>query len=251
MDAPQPVETLGVVVGDDFDGAADLADTALADASLVTGDASEVVAAEPDAVVAVGEPALHALVRERVAAPVLTVGDPPGVPAVAHDDLAAAAGRLVAGDWTTRDRRLLAATVDGRVEPALADAMVVTERAAAISEYSVTSDGDATQFRADGVVVASPTGSHGYARSAGGPVLAPATDAVAVVPVAPFTTDRRHWVLDPPVTLAVERDESAVSLLVDDHDHGSVPAGGTVTVDWGDSLSLAVVAESRAVSTLE
>lgn len=246
MDATEPVGTLGVV--GTGDAAAGLADGV--DADLVTGDATEVAAASPDAVVAVGEPAVLALVRERVTAPVLPVGDVPGVPAVPRDDLAAAAARLDAGDWRVRDRRLLSVAVDGDSYPALADATLVTTAAAAISEYSVEADGDATTFRADGVVVASPTGSHGYARSAGGPVLAPATDAVAVVPVAPFTVDRRRWVLDPPVTLAVERDESDVSLLVDDHDHGGVPAGGTVTVDWDGSLPLAVVAESRPVSTL-
>ncbi len=250
MDAPEPVGTLGVVGADGTAGseAADFAEGV--DAGFVTGDASEVAAASPDAVVAVGEPALLALVRERVAAPVLPAGDLPGVPSVPVADLAAAAARLDAGDWTTHDRRLLSVTVDGRAEPALADATLVTTATAAISEYGVASGDDATTVRADGVVVASPTGSHGYARSAGGPILAPTTGAVTVVPVAPFTIDRRHWVLDPPVTLAVERDECAVSLLVDDHDHGSVPAGGTVTVEWGDSLSLAVVEESRPVSTL-
>jgi NAD+ kinase len=235
------------VVGDDAaaDAVRERAD------EVAVGDAAAVAASSPSAVVAVGEPALLALVRERVAAPVLAVDAGPGVPSVARDDLAAAVESLDAGEWTARDRRLLSVEVDDRGLPALADAMLVTIGPADISEYGVEAGGESTRFRADGVVVASPAGSHGYAASAGGPLVAPGTGAVAVVPVAPFTVDHRHWVLDPPVTLSVERDESAVSLLVDDRDRGALPRDAEVTVDWGGSVTFAVTGETGDAATLQ
>lgn len=235
------------VVGDDAaaDAVRERAD------EVAVGDAAAVVEAAPSAVVAVGEPALLALVRERVDAPVLAVDAGPGVPSVARDDLAAAVERLDAGDWTPTNRRLLSVEAGDRDLPALADAMLVTTGPADISEYGVAAAGDATRFRADGVAVASPAGSHGYAASAGGPLVAPGTGAVAVVPVAPFTVDRRHWVLDPPVTLSVERDESAVSLLVDDRDLGALPRDTEVTVDRGDTVTFAVTGETRDAATLQ
>lgn len=53
------------------------------------------------------------------------------------------------------------------------------------------------RFMADGVVVATPTGSTAYALSAGGPVLAPDVAGIAIVPVAPHTLSTRPIVMGP------------------------------------------------------
>ena len=50
-------------------------------------------------------------------------------------------------------------------------------------------------FGADGVIVATPTGSTSYALSAGGPILDPGVSAMVIVPLAPFKLAARPWVV--------------------------------------------------------
>jgi NAD+ kinase len=132
------------------------------------------------------------------------------------------------------------------VTRALQDVMLVTEEPARISEYTVRSGGDLVgRFRADGVVVATPAGSQGYARACGGSVLDPGTEVFGVVPVSPFATDQDSWVLPmDAVELSVERDETPVELLADDRTAGTVARGETVRLTRGGAFPVAVVPES-------
>lgn len=211
--------------------------------------AAEVLETDPEAVVAVGEPALLALVRAAIEVPVLPVAVGPGYGSVPEADAVAGVESLLADEFETDPRTTLAASVEGeRVGRALADATLVTTEPARISEYAIRSrDERVARFRADGVVVSTPTGSPGYARNAGGPLLEPGTGAVGVVPIAPFAVNADHWVLSAadPVALSVERDEGEVSLLLDDRTVQEVSPHTTVELVGDDPIRLARVAESR------
>ncbi len=50
-------------------------------------------------------------------------------------------------------------------------------------------------FGADGVIIATPTGTTSYALSAGGPILDPAVNAMVIAPLAPFKLSARPWVV--------------------------------------------------------
>ncbi|WP_135828016.1 NAD(+)/NADH kinase [Halorussus halobius] len=219
------------------------------DAECVAGSADEVVAGDPDAVVAVGEPSLLAVVRAGVSAPVLPIAAGPGYGSVDESDATAAVDALFAGEYATEARAVLAVAVGGeRVGRALADVMLVTAEPARISEYAVRSSGEqVARVRADGVVVSTPTGSHGYGRSVGGPLLEPGSGVVSAVAVAPFAVNVDHWVLSSadPVELAVERDEGEVSLLLDDRTSRSVPPETPVEVVADGALELARPFEAR------
>jgi len=164
------------------------------------------------------------------------------------------------------DRTAVAAAVDGlpdaRVEPhpvlaarcagthcgsALFDVTLVTDEAARISEYTVETPAEAVgQFRADGVTVATPAGSPGYARRVDAPILAPGT-GVVVAPVAPFATDPDHWVLPPDeVVCSVERDDAPVVLVVDGSVVDTVGHGESVRIEWAGTLRTAVTGPSRS-----
>jgi len=106
-------------------------------------------------------------------------------------------GAMLDGRYVEERRTLLAATVeraDGSREhaPALNDVVVNRGALGTMIECAVEIDGRLVySMRADGIIVATPTGSTAYALSAGGPILAPQVPAFALVPVAPHALTYR------------------------------------------------------------
>ena len=86
------------------------------------------------------------------------------------------------------------------------------------------------------VVVATPLGTAGYSRAAGGPRLAPDT-GLAVVPIAPFAMTADQWVVRPPLGLRVERDDD-VSVFADGNRVTSGGGGLTVSVTVAGAVTV-------------
>src|SRR6185369_2865189 len=126
---------------------------------------------------------------------------------------------MLAGEYEEDQRTLMHAKVlrDGQcVFDALAMNDVVVNRGATsgMVELRVEVDGHfVANQRADGLIVASPTGSTAYALSAGGPLLHPSTPGWVLVPIAPHTLSNRPIVLPDASEVAIElvsgRDASA------------------------------------------
>jgi NAD+ kinase len=128
-------------------------------------------------------------------------------------------GPMLAGDYEQDDRALMQARVmrDGHcVFSALAMNDVVVNRGATsgMVELRVEVDGRfVSNQRADGLIIASPTGSTAYSLSAGGPLLHPSIPAWVMVPIAPHTLSNRPIALSNTAQIAIEivagRDASA------------------------------------------
>jgi NAD+ kinase len=126
---------------------------------------------------------------------------------------------MLRGEYEEDHRTLMHARVvrDGHcVFDALAMNDVVVNRGATsgMVELRVEIDGHfVANQRADGLIVASPTGSTAYALSAGGPLLHPSNPGWVLVPIAPHTLSNRPIVLPDAVEIAIElvsgRDASA------------------------------------------
>jgi NAD+ kinase len=74
-----------------------------------------------------------------------------------------------------------------------------------------------SSFRADGLIISTPTGSTAYNLSAGGPVIFPSMNAVVITPICPFTLSNRPIVVpdDAVIELRLKTDNEDVSLTLD------------------------------------
>ena len=108
---------------------------------------------------------------------------------------------MLRGEFVTEKRMLLSGSVlreERQVFESLAFNDVVMHRGnnSSMLEFEVSIDDEYLyNQRADGLIVTTPTGSTAYALSAGGPILHPALDLMALVPVAPHTLSNRPIVL--------------------------------------------------------
>lgn len=104
---------------------------------------------------------------------------------------------VLAGDFTREDRLMLSASLeqDGQIietHLALNDVVLHSRGLPRVLEFESRIDGGyITTHRADGLIIATPTGSTAYALSGGGPVLHPGLDALGVVPICPHTLSDR------------------------------------------------------------
>jgi NAD+ kinase len=156
---------------------------------------------------------------------------------IARADMLTAVDRLLAGEFTS-DRRLL---LDAQVWRggqqvfqtfALNDVVVNKGDIGRLIEIEVRVDGEFLYvLRADGMIVATPTGSTAYALSANGPILHPAVPGIALVPLCPHALTYR------PITIS---DNSCVDLMLvtpqdasvhfDGQSHFDAQAGDTVRI---------------------
>ena len=109
--------------------------------------------------------------------------------------------RLLNNDYTVENRCLIKAEkiVDGRVLDVcdcLNDAVISKDCLSNVIDIELTIGNDTIQYRADGIIAATPTGSTAYSLSAGGPVVDPQMKCVILTPVCPHTLVTRSMVVD-------------------------------------------------------
>ncbi len=111
------------------------------------------------------------------------------------EDMLSGIDKILAGDYQKEDRMFLTAQIlrGGKVvHQGVAMNDVVVKSCLRLLEFEVQIDGKFLhKQRADGLIVSSPTGTTAYAMSAGGPILHPNVEAIALVPVSPHTLSNR------------------------------------------------------------
>jgi NAD+ kinase len=100
---------------------------------------------------------------------------------------------------------------------ALNEALIVTERPAKMLKFIISINGvRAEQFRADGLIISTPTGSTAYAMSAGGPIVDPKVEGFLMVPLAPFMLSNRPHLIDSSRAVSITLKASKpVKLVID------------------------------------
>ena len=136
------------------------------------------------------------------------------------DDFDHALRRVAAGEFDAERRLALDVIVTDRdgVERqfrALNDAVLHTRGKARVLRLAVDIDGDSVgRYEADGVIIATPTGSTAYSLSAGGPIVVPRSATIVVTPVAPHTLGMRPLVVESSAVIRVRADDYGGELWV-------------------------------------
>jgi len=104
---------------------------------------------------------------------------------------------LVAGEYCIEERMMLEASVDGQdFGTALNDVVLTRNGFSRIISVGIFVNGKPVcNYRGDGVIVSTPTGSTGYNLSAGGPVVAPKTELFIITPICPHSLSARSILL--------------------------------------------------------
>lgn len=127
---------------------------------------------------------------------------------VTLDELYDSLEKAIAGKLATEDRIMLTASVvrNGRRVAryrVLNDAVINKSAVARMVELKVSvNDGHLTTFRADGLIISTPTGSTAYSLSAGGPIIYPTIHCFVLTPICPHTLSNRPIALPDSVTVA-------------------------------------------------
>jgi NAD+ kinase len=151
--------------------------------------------------------------------------------------------RVVAGRYELDRRMTLGAVLERRGSRAvrfraLNDVVITNGARARIVEFAVAVDGlSLATYRADGVIVATPTGSTGYSLSVGGPIIEPTVQVLLLSPISPHTVSNRPVVLRPNavVRLTVGRREQDAILTIDGQEATPLRGGDVIEVRQGRS----------------
>ena len=147
--------------------------------------------------------------------------------------------RFLAGDHEVESRMRMSVEVDAPsgagatscTVPALNEAVVGKTPTGQIVRVRVLVDGEQlTTYAADGIIIATPTGSTAYAWSAGGPIVSPDHAALLLTPVAPHMLFDRSLVLPPTSCIRLEvASGRAATLSVDGRNLGLLEEGDAVS----------------------
>lgn len=128
---------------------------------------------------------------------------------IAPDKLTSALDRLLAGEGEVEERMMLYGRLirDGKPvceDIALNDIVFTRGDAMSVIRFTVTVNGELlNQYSADGMIIATPTGSTAYNLSVGGPIVAPNASLILMSPISPHSLVNRSIVLPDYVTIGI------------------------------------------------
>jgi NAD+ kinase len=194
---------------------------------------------QADVLVAIGGDGTFLYALRRSSAPILpinagTVGVLAEVAGNRPAEFEGAVDRLLNGHYYVEERMKLAAQLGPTLLPdAVNEYVLHAAQVGKMGLFEIAFDEHVVgRIQADGIIVASPTGSTGYSLSSMGPIVDPDLDGIVVTTIAPFRVEARALVVDPLRTVrlrAVDFGRGAV-LIADGQDEHPLPVGASVTV---------------------
>jgi NAD+ kinase len=147
--------------------------------------------------------------------------------------------RILSGSYVVEKREMLNATIHRGTTDRIGDYIVLNDvvvnkgAVARIVDLAIYINGShITTFRADGLILSTPTGSTAYSLSAGGPIVYPTLPLTIITPICPHTLSNRPLVVSSETTIRVK-------VLTDTHDvYLTLDGQVGVTLKMGDVIEL-------------
>ena len=224
-----PIRKLAFVVNDPKPGAAELAEDLMAIARtagvavISTREhpvAVDFLAGQDACCVIGGDGTLLGIAAQAARAGVPIIGVNRGklgfLTTFSADNIRECFPSLLAGAFQINHRSLLVCSIDGiPVDLALNDVLIKAEVNSRIVGLEVTADGQlVTDYDCDGLIFATPTGSTAYNLSAGGPLVHPSAEVIALTPICPHTLSNRSIIFRAEVILKVRNLSPGITLQV-------------------------------------
>ncbi|MDD1758604.1 MAG: NAD(+)/NADH kinase [Methanotrichaceae archaeon] len=117
--------------------------------------------------------------------------------------------------------------------PATNEVVLITASPAKMIEFEIIVDGALMEdIRADGIIIATSTGSTAYSMSAGGPIVDPRVDAIVLVPMAPFKLSSRPWVIpgDTIIEVKMKIPEKDALVVIDGQNMATISVKDKVSI---------------------
>lgn len=149
-----------------------------------------------------------------------------------HDTVQA----VLAGQFTTWPRMRLQVSVwhgDQRVahETVLNDVVINKGALARLAHINThVNDGYLTSYRADGLIVATPTGSTAYSLAAGGPIMHPDVPGILITPICPFTLTNRPLIVADTARIRIQLAEKSADIMLTFDGQVGLPIDETHTI---------------------
>lgn len=154
--------------------------------------------------------------------------------------------KLFSGDFYIEERMLLSVNVNHGPGVLCLNDAVVNRGSRLIAINAFISDDLIGRYVADGVIVASPTGSTGYSLSAGGPVISPDVKCMVVSPICPHTLHHRPVVVSASETVRLELDSEDIPGI-----YLSIDGQTTVPLSGGDTVYITCAKQAGRLIRLD
>ncbi|MCE5281465.1 MAG: NAD(+)/NADH kinase [Deltaproteobacteria bacterium] len=161
---------------------------------------------------------------------------------------------ILAGDFQVEKRMMLDVEVSGGEEAfregtVLNDVVINRGSLSRIVELETAVDGKyLTTFKADGLIISTPTGSTAYSLSAGGPIVFPELNAVVINPICPHTLTNRPILLpgNSVIRVTLWTAEEGATLTLDGQVSFNVKSGDTMTIRQSGHVTTLVSSPHRS-----
>ena len=149
-------------------------------------------------------------------------------------DMESACERLLADDFQVEERMMMEIVLDsGDIYASLNDIVIYKNDAPMIKTELYTDGSKVSEYKSDGIIIATPTGSTGYSLSAGGPVADPAMNLFIATPICAHTLSARPMLMSHHKDITLKLTEfggKSAKIAVDGMDKCIINAGDTVLV---------------------
>ncbi|MDD5723284.1 MAG: NAD(+)/NADH kinase [Syntrophales bacterium] len=149
------------------------------------------------------------------------------------DEMLGAMELILDGKCKTSQRMMLSVSVEGAQHPALNDVVINRGNLSRMVNLETFVDGKyLSTFKADGLIISTPTGSTAYSLSSGGPIVLPELNSIIVNPICPHTLTNRPLVLPPDsvIEVIVWTKEGKASVTLDGQDLFMLKSGDRVGI---------------------